>query len=335
MKIKLIGKVLINIFLLLSLFNNPCLANDRNSVNGSGIYQTFTPYENDYYQTAIYSRDIENEIYSFYNSNKVYIPIRRTVKEEYRPLIKETVRKNLRPPIFKTEQICQKIDEEPELYIMADAYFDFESRTVVVANPVVYCQQGSVLQAMLPYMEGIPYAEGIYDMDDDYEYNILSNTIKNFLDSVKYIYYPNNKSNSQTSTYSQSNNLYSKYFTGNFIPLPYDESAYNTKSYTMVTSVDKQSFHKVSTFEYEGWIRIDFSKYNFTVDDYRKEFGPVKYSYLYVKIDLQNNSMTCYAEKSIFKNGKELYNELNTPENMMYDYTLVRFMVDFIKNNMM
>lgn len=232
----------------------------------SGIYEDRRAYSSDAYDVYVPTKLIENELFNFYSNQKMEIYITKKVKSTtYTEHIKNVIREYYPPPYWKPESINKLIDSAKannELWIQEKIYLNFRTRTIAVAEEALWTRNDGKDEIIIKLKpEGSFHTDhGYVDMDNSPEYGGIANTSIEFLESIKDIYFDEEKKQEHDLKYIYTRNYdyYEKKLTNQWKrcacvgePTFY---MYFADLYVDIRSLDHVERHLI-----EGWIKIDFS----------------------------------------------------------------------------
>lgn len=295
-------------FLLIIINNNYCYA-VRFDIR-SEIYENRLVYSSNDYDTFITTNLVENELYNYYANKRIAMTIVKYIKStSYAEHIKNVIREYYPAPIYRNDAIMYAIDKaiaNKKLWVKEDISMDFRNRTVSVSDESLWTMEGKNeicffnLTSEATFQRDYSYV----DMDNSPESAAVANASIEFLESIKDIYFDENKGReieeqrkTEREFFSYWNRLTRDWVEVNIVYQPKKKEAVNIMKFY----VDKSSLHRVNS-KIEGWFKIKIlSKSEY----YKVDNNYVDEMIYYAAFDLPNEKFHILAGKEIFYGGKE------------------------------
>ena len=286
----------------------------------SEIYENRKAYSCNLYDVYVTTNLIENQLFNYYSNKKIEMTICKKIKSNsYTEHIKNIIREYYPPPFWRPESINSMIDSAKAnnaLWIEEKIYMDFRNRTFTVFNESLWTTDGKHEQVIVNLSPEATFRidYSYIDMDNNPESAGVANASLDFLESIKDIYFDENKRKEVEKQRSIQKIFDShwKYMKGNWIKV--EENLTSEKNPNIINQVDlyidRDSLHKVDS-NIEGWFKIKIlSKMeDFKVDnDYADELA------YYARFDLKNNQFFILSCHEKFFNGKIVNTVRTEPE---------------------
>lgn len=230
---------------------------------GSNIYKNILAYSGDYYDTYFYTGAVEAELIHYYGDKKIETDILKQITSDwYVDHIENVIREYYPPPLYNPNAVInaiRKAKDEGKLSIVETVYFDYRTRSVVVLREDLFYGK-DILFNLTP--EATFHLDYSYcDMDSSVEYSQIAAGMVDFLESIKDIYFDENKRKEHELKGIHERN-FNYYWT--FLAEKWEKGVDVTvsdvkKMYTKFADIfiDAKSIRMVDKY-LEGWIKFDF-----------------------------------------------------------------------------
>lgn len=296
------------ICILLMNINASCCYAVRFDIR-SEIYENRLAYSSNAYDIFITTNLVENELYDYYANKRIEMSVIKHVKSSaYTEYIKNVIREYYPSPIYYNDQIMSMIDKakaDNKLWIREDISMDFRNRTVSISNEALWTMDGRKeicffnLTPEATFQEDYSYV----DMDNSPESAAVANASIEFLESIKDIYFDDNKGKqieqqrkTNSEFFSYWNRLKRNWVKVKFIYPPKKQEALNL----VELYVDSSSLYRVNS-KIEGWFKIKILSEHEAFKHNNEYSNELMY---YASFDLINEKFYILAGKEIYYSGK-------------------------------
>lgn len=319
------------ILIFLSFFTMFIINNTNCYAVHSHIYKNIKTFTSDDYDIYLQSQLIENQIFNYYSNKKIDMLIFKHIKSErYKNYIQNVIREYYPPPMWRPESINSIIDSAMSnngLWIQEKAYLDFRNRTVTLYDESLWKTEGKNEQVIINLTPEATFHMNFdyVDMDNSPESGSIANASIDFLESIKDIYFDENKRKEHESKGISSKNFdyywISKYDKWEKCTNVVDS---DKSTYTKFTTiyVDAKSVRWVDKY-LEGWIKFDFDleKYKSEMTKAGKNASEVKLpksALYYARFDNNNKQFFIIAGYEISQDNSVNKYVLNEAETWTY-----------------